>query len=253
MTASLLAALSDARRHGRRVAPPRDAITVREAYALQEAVFAERAVPVAGWKIGLTGKGIRKALGTDVPAAGRLADSDIMRSPARAVIGGGEYYVEGELIFVIGARLPYSGGAFSCEEVAGAVSALHVGIELVTSRFDTTDLPLDLLIADNCMADRVLVGNKVANTWEDRFSDMSMTLTSAGNQVTHGTTAAVMDSPLVALTWLANWLAGQGRALEPGQLVSSGTCTGVTAVTPGDKVSVDIAGLGGAAIEFIAE
>lgn len=223
-----------------------------DAYVAQAVLFAERGVPLAGWKIGLTGEGIRTALGTDSPAAGRLAQADIVRSPAVVAIGSGEFYVEGELIFEMGVRLSAAASPFTPAQVADAVAGLHVGIELVTSRFESTDLPLGVLIADNCMADRLLVGDKVARGWEDRFADMAMTLRGPGDALTRGTTAAVMGNPLLAVTWLANWLAERGMTLEPGQFVSSGTCTGVTAVAPGDHISVDLAGLGGAAVEFTA-
>ena len=132
------------------------------------------------------------------------------------------------------------------------VAGLHVGIELVTSRFASTDLPLGLLVADNCMADRLLVGDRVATGWEDRFADMAMRLCGPGDAITRGATSAVMGNPLLAIVWLANWLAEQGMALEAGQFVSSGTCTGVTAVAPGDRVSVDLSCLGGAGVEFTA-
>lgn len=252
MTASLISALHRARLTGWPTPLPAEAIDLGDAYAAQGVLFAQRGVPLAGWKVGLTGEGIRTVLGTDSPAAGRLAQADIIRSPAIAAIGPGEFYVEGELIFEIGERLGMADNPFTPAQVADAVAGLHVGIELVTSRFESADLPLGALIADNCMADRLLVGDKVAVRWEDRFADMAMALCGPGDALIRGRTAAVMGSPLLAVTWLANWLAEQGMALEPGQLVSSGACTGVTVVAPGDRVSVDLAGLGGAAIEFTA-
>lgn len=250
MMATLHFALSDARRGGGLAAPVPGVIAVPDAYFVQKAVFAERGLPVAGWKIGLTGDGIRRALGADAPAAGRLAESDFVGSPAAVAIGSGEYYVEGELVFEIGSSLSPSARPFTCAQVAETIRAVHVGIELVTSRFETTELPLDLLIADNCMAYRLVIGDKIADAWEERFSDMAVTLAKGDGSIVQGNSSAVLGSPLIALTWLANWLAGQGMALEPGQRVCSGTCTGVTDVAPGDTVSVDVAGLGGATIVF---
>jgi len=252
VTGSLISMLGTARLTGCPAPLPAWDVPLGEAYGLQKALFAERGVPLAGWKIGLTGEGIRKALGADSPAAGQLAPADIVRAPERAAIGRGEFYVEGELIFEIGERLSPTGSPFTPAQVANVVAGLHVGIELVTSRFASTDLPLGLLVADNCMADRLLVGDKVATGWEDRFADMAMTLRGPGDAITCGATSAVMGNPLLAVVWLADWLAEREMALEAGQLISSGTCTGVTAVAPGDRVSVDLAGLGGAGVEFTA-
>ncbi|MDO7835523.1 fumarylacetoacetate hydrolase family protein [Sphingobium sp. HBC34] len=247
----IAAALDMARRTGNPV-PLTPDMALDRAYRVQANAFADRRQPIAGWKIGLTGEGIRIALGADAPAAGRLAQADILRSPAVALIGPGDYYVEAELLFSMSRALPPQDAPFTPDQVAAAVGALHAGIELVTSRFESDDLPLGLLVADNCMADRLLVGDKVADGWDDRFANMAVTLDGPGNQSARGSTAAVMGSPLLAVTWLANWLAGQGLLLDAGQIVSSGTCTGVTLVMPGDRVVVDMGGLGGAAMEFTA-
>lgn len=251
MTAAIASALAMAHRTGRPTPLGAD-MALDRAYRVQDAAFAHRGEPLGGWKIGLTGEGIRIALGAKEPAAGRLAHADILHGPAVAVLGSGDYYVEGELLFEIGGTLNRGAQPYSVSDVAEVVSGLYAGIELVTSRFESDDLPLGLLVADNVMADRLLVGDRIADAWDDRFAAMPVTLTGPGHQSTQGSTSAVMGNPLVAVTWLANWLAGQGLALEAGQIVSSGTCTGVTHVMPGDRVAFDLGGLGGAALECIA-
>jgi 2-keto-4-pentenoate hydratase len=37
---------------------------------------------------------------------------------------------------------------------------------------------------------------------------------------------------LASLTWLANWLAARGEELKRGQLVATGSCTGITEFAP---------------------
>lgn len=253
MTMMVTSAIKQARRSRQRCTPIDDMIDVPVAYAIQASVFAESSQPIAGWKIGLTGDAPRKAKGADAPAAGRLAQADILSSPALAPISTGDHYVEAELVVCFGRALPARDAPFKAAQVAAAIDAVHVGIELVTSRFAPDDLPLGLLIADNCMADRLVIGDKIADGWQDQFADMTMTLNGPRNDRRDGTTAAVMGDPLRAITWLANWLADNGLALEPGQWVSSGTCTGVTPVTAGDRVSADFAGLGSATVEFTSE
>jgi 2-keto-4-pentenoate hydratase len=39
-----------------------------------------------------------------------------------------------------------------------------------------------------------------------------------------------------AVTWLANWLARRGESLKRGQLISSGSCTGMNEVAADDVV-----------------
>lgn len=250
MSDPVLTSLGEARRTGRKAAVPDERLSLAQAYAVQAALFAARGVDLAGWKIGLTGQAIRDAMGAIEPVAGMLAPADILRGPVSAAIDGGEHYVEAELVLEIAADLPASSAPFGHGDVASVIGAVHVGIELVQSRFSSSDLPLDLLIADNCMADRLLVGDKVAEQWDERFADLGMTLHGPGGDIVHGSTAAVMGNPLDAVTWLANHLARRGTSLRRGQLVSSGTCTGATLVRPGDRVTADLAGIAGATIEF---
>lgn len=253
MAVMVTSAIRNARRSRQRCAPVDSMIDLSAAYAIQASIFAEGDQPIAGWKIGLTGDAPRKSKGADAPAAGRLAGADILSSPALAPISTGDHYVEAELVVRFGTALPARDAPFTSAQVAAAIDAVHVGIELVTSRFAPDDLPLGLLIADNCMADRLVIGDKVSDGWEDRFADMAMTLNGPGKDRREGTTAAVMGDPLQAITWLANWLAKNGLAPEAGQWVSSGTCTGVKPVAAGDRVSADFAGLGGATVEFTSE
>lgn len=250
MSDLVLTILDKARRSGCKAALPNGRLSLAQAYAVQAALFAAGGADLAGWKIGLTGQAIRDAMGAVEPAAGMLASADILRGPASATLDGDEHYVEAELVFEIAADLLPSSAPFSHGDVVAVIGAVHVGIELVQSRFVSSDLPLDLLIADNCMADRLLVGDKVADHWDDRFADLGMTLYGPGEGIVHGSTAAVMGNPLDAVTWLANHLARRGMGLRQGQLVSSGTCTGATLVKPGDRVTADLAGGACATIEF---
>ena len=249
----LVSAIRGARLSGTRCAPADAMIDLTQAYAIQASIFADDAQPIAGWKIGLTGDAPRATMGANAPAAGRLKQADILISPAAAPISAGDHYVEAELVVRFGAELPASDAPFTAEQVAAAIDAVHVGIELVTSRFAPDDLSLGLLIADNCMADRLVIGDKIANGWDAQFADMAMTLNGPGDDNRNGTTAAVMGDPLRAITWLANWLADNDMPLQAGQWVSSGTCTGVKPVTAGDRVRADLAGLGSATVEFTSE
>lgn len=246
----VLAVLEAARGTGRKAIIPDDRLSLAQAYAVQTAFFAGRKTDLAGWKIGLTGHAIRDAIGASEPVAGMLGPADILMRSFAAALTGGDHYVEAELVFEIAADLPASSAPFYRDDVAAATGALYIGMELVQSRFASSDLPLDLLVADNCMADRLVVGDKVAEGWDERFAALEVTLHGPGEERVHGSTAAVMGNPLDAVTWLANHLAGRGMALRGGQLVSSGTCTGATLVRPGDRVTADLAGLARATIEF---
>ena len=53
-----------------------------------------------------------------------------------------------------------------------------------------------------------------------------------------------MGHPLTSLTWLVNWVVGNGSAVADGEIISTGTCTGHCFVAPGDDVTLEVAGVG---------
>jgi 2-keto-4-pentenoate hydratase len=71
-----------------------------------------------------------------------------------------------------------------------------------------------------------------------------------GQYINEGFGRAAMGHPLTSLTWLVNWLAGHGRGIDAGEIVSTGTCTGHCFCAPGDTVSVDFGRIGALTARF---
>ena len=59
-----------------------------------------------------------------------------------------------------------------------------------------------------------------------------------------GTGDRALGDPLNVLLWLANQQSTEGRGLKSGEIVSTGTCTGLDPVLPGDRVQADFGDLG---------
>jgi 2-keto-4-pentenoate hydratase len=72
----------------------------------------------------------------------------------------------------------------------------------------------------------------------------ALALSLNGTFVKEGFGRAAMGHPLTSLAWLVNWVVGNGRAVVPGEIISTGTCTGHCFVAPGDDVTLDVAGVG---------
>ena len=66
-----------------------------------------------------------------------------------------------------------------------------------------------------------------------------------------GTGRNVLGDPRMALLWLVNELSGLGVSIEPGQFVSTGTCTVPLAVQPGDAVQADFGVLGRISLQLV--
>jgi 2-keto-4-pentenoate hydratase len=245
--------LRDSRRLGHAVALPAAPPPLDRAYAVQRAVHAAARLPVMVWKLGLTAEPPRQALGATEPVVGRLPASGIFSDRSEIAFVGEEMFAEAELVFELGQDLPPDGAPYTPERVIPAIKGLYAGIEIVRTRFVHSDLPLELLVADNVMAHGLVLGTRLATAWDDRFADLPVALTRNGAERASGSTARVCGDPLAALVWLANWACRNGEGgLCREQLVASGSCTGVTEIHPGDSLVATFAGTDGAHVTLAA-
>ncbi len=214
---------------------PRD---LNEAYEIQSAAALLRPMPHAGFKLGLTNEEAQRAADTFAPIVGRLGLPDIHRGPAKIALPENHLrIVEAEVIFEIGRDLPAGYAPFSEQRVRASLSRAFAGIELCNTRFDTSVEPsLACVVADNGNADLIVVGDALTEGDLDSLGNLSVTLRRRGKPDIHGSTQKVLGNPLRALTWLANWLARRGESLKRGQLISSGSCTGMTEVAADEVV-----------------
>jgi 2-keto-4-pentenoate hydratase len=214
---------------------PRD---LNEAYEIQLATAALGPMPNAGFKLGLTNENAQRAADTFAPIVGRLGSLDIRRSGAK--IGLPEHHlriVEAEVIFELGTDLSAGYAPFSEQRVRASLSRAFAGIELCNTRFDASVEPsLACVVADNSNADLIVVGDALTEEDVASLSNLSVTLQCRDKPDIKGSTHNVLGNPLRAVTWLANWLARRGESLKRGQLISSGSCTGMNEVAVDDVV-----------------
>jgi len=71
-----------------------------------------------------------------------------------------------------------------------------------------------------------------------------------GNLREEGIGARALGHPIIVLQWLANKQSQTGRGLLAGEIISTGTCTGLLDVAPGDFVVADFGMLGQVEIRF---
>ncbi len=230
-----------------------DAITVEQAYAVQQANIERRLAAGArlvGRKIGLTSHAIQDWLGVDEPDFGCLLDD-------MSVDDGGRVdtshllqpRAEAEIAFVLKERL--AGPGVTPANVIQATDFVLPAIEIIASRIADWDIEYPDTIADNASSGMFVVGNTPVRL--DAAGDLrltGMTLRKKGRVVSTGAGAACLGHPLHAVAWLANKLGEFDTALEPGQIILSGALGPVTDVAPGDWLDADIAHVGSVRVSF---
>jgi len=227
--------------------------TLDEAYAAQRALIRRWSAgargPIAGYKIALTSKAVQELCGVDHPCAGAIFASTVHDGPAR--VARADFVrlgLEFEVCFRLGAGLPGGPRPYTAETVRAAVAEAVPAFELVEDRAsDYSKLNAISLVADNCWCGGIVVGH-AAGDW--RGLDLAATpvrLEYTRNGVTETETAntgAALGDPLNALAWVANVLGGQGRPLEAGMWVMTGSALRTRFAEAGDRAVYTVEGLG---------
>ena len=218
-----------------------------EAYAVQSEwtkMRLARGEKIAGRKIGLTAKAVQEQLGVDQPDYGTLWQSSFYEAKnGKLTVPASDFIsprIEGEVAFLIGK--PLKGPNITPEQVLAATDACALGVELVDSRIADWKIKIGDTIADNASYGGFTVG-----PWDKtlRASDLAavrMIQSQNGAVVGEGTGAAVLGSPLISCTWLANKLAEFGVGLEPGEVVISGALMKMLPFKAGDEFVFSLEG-----------
>jgi 2-keto-4-pentenoate hydratase len=133
------------------------------------------------------------------------------------------------------------------------VGSLHPAIEIIDSRYaDWLKVSLPSIVADMGSNGALVVGPAVKRWRTLDLAKPAVRMTVDGKVVGEGTGAAVMGDPADALVWLAN-LARRRGGLAAGDMVTTGTCTGLQRAPAGASTVVgDFGKLGSVTIKFVA-
>lgn len=234
-----------ARRGGPRVRAedgvPADAAA---AYAVQEATLAQLGRATA-WKVGAK-------TARDEPTCAPLPASGVLASGAS--LAGPEWQlraIELEVAVRLGRDLPAS-DASDLARVSAALDAMLPAIEVVETRLADRQQGAPLLpLADLQSHGALVLGTPVP--WRPDALDLR---TLAARVTFDGAVAAdtrgghPTGELLPLLAWLAVHAAARGRPLRAGDIVTTGSCTGMQSAPAGAAVHGDIAGLGTVSLRF---
>ncbi len=231
--------LADARREGRQVLPgatlPQDAA---EGYAIADDVAAALGWPVVGWKVAATTPEMQRRLRSGEPTRGRIYAPFVQPAPAVLRHAGLlDPLVECEIVLHLAAPLPPRAQPWSESDVQAAIGAAHGAIEVAECRFPMAALPpTPAILADGAANGRYVLGPEIPG-WRARdLAALPVALDVDGATRRTGSGAEAMGHPLRVLHWLAEALRQRGQGLAAGDIVSTGTCTGMFRPAPGQRL-----------------
>ena len=147
--------------------------------------------------------------------------------------------VECEFFCRLGRDLPPRNTPYSRDEVADAVASVHAGVEVAECRFPLDQLPpVPAILADGAASGRYVIGDAFADWRVQDFAAMPVELSVNGQVRRRGHGRDVMGDPINALVWLANARSQWGDGIQTGDLISTGTATGMLLAKAGDVMRV---------------
>jgi 2-keto-4-pentenoate hydratase len=224
-----------------RLAPPDDAA----ACAVQDAVGAALEWFPQGraraWKIASvppTAAPVPDAFISDAPAW-------LRRQDFHTLIG-----IEVELVLRLGSALPAGADEATA---AAAIDGIYAAIEIFDVRAEAwNSLPRSFLLADQQMHGRLLLGGGTRSGWQADFAETEVSLLVNDTEVIRRRGGHALGTPVAILPWLAHHVAARGDGLQAGDLIASGTWTGLHEALPGDRIHANFAGIGEVALEIAA-
>lgn len=184
------------------------------------------------------------------PTAAPVPDAFILDAPQRlkhedfhSLIG-----IEVELVLRLGRPLPAG-----CTETdaANAIDGIFAAIEIFDVRArEWQSLPRTFLLADHQMHGRLLLGSGIEQGWQDSLANTEVVLTVGDQEPLRRRGGHALGSPIAILPWLAGHVAARADGLQQGDLVASGTWTGLYEAQPGQRIEANFAGIGDICVDI---
>ncbi len=251
---ALSAALVEAWRSGKaldadtaiRLAPRDDAT----AYSVQRQVAHSLGWFPSGrpraWKMGAPSLGAQ-------PTAAGIADQLIVRgtpeSPFRLSLSSVHTLIGVEVELTI--KLAHDLGAHaSFAEASAAVGEVYAAIEVCDVRAEAwKSLPPLFRLADQQMNRWLILGTSTVTPWQQDYAQREVVLDINDHQAARHNGGHPLDEPLHLLPWLANHVASQYEGgLQAGDLITTGTWTGLYEAKAGDRIHASFGGIGEVAL-----
>lgn len=229
-------------------------MTLDDAYAVQAVLVARKAIPVIGWKIGLTSRAMQQALNITTPDSGvLLAD---MAFADGATIPQGRFIqprIEAEIAFVTKAPLR---GQVTRADVLAATDYVTPSLEILDTRILRADPATGCArvifdtVSDNAANAGIVLGAQRHAPGAFDLRWVGAIVARDGVVEETGLGAGVLNDPVTGILWLVHRLAQFGMGIEAGQVLLSGSFIRPIEAPPGSRFHADFGPFGQVSVNF---
>lgn len=229
-------------------------IAIEDAYRISLRMVSRRVEAgekIVGKKIGVTSKPVQDMLGVFQPDFGFLTDGMAYADGADIPIAGNLIAprAEGEIAFRLKADL--AGPGVTEKDVLDATETIAPCFEIVDSRIRDWNVRIQDTVADNASCGVYVLGGNEVDPRDYDLPNLRMSIYKNGEFHAEGLGSAVQGNPLTAVAWLANTLGEFDIPFKAGEVILSGSLAPLIPVVAGDRMSLDIEGVGGCGCNFV--
>jgi 2-oxo-hept-3-ene-1,7-dioate hydratase len=259
--AALARQLYDARKSRtplRHLSKQHPGMNIEDGYAIQRAWVALELADgriIKGRKIGLTSRAMQQSSQIDEPDFAPLMDDMFFASggdiPVSRFIAP---RIEVELAFILGK--PLKGPGVTLFDVLSATDWVSPAIEIIDARIEQFDrdtkAPRKVFdtISDFAANAGIVLGGRPIRPLDADLRWIGALCYRNGQLEETGLAAGVLNHPATAVAWLANKIAANGLALEPGQVVLAGSFIRPIETRKGDTIQADYGPYGSVSCYF---
>jgi 2-keto-4-pentenoate hydratase len=219
------------------------------AYAIQARKVALRSSRRVGYKLGYTSAAMRAQMNIDHPNYGVLTDD--LRVDAEGCVAADRLIhprVEPEIALLTGRDIV--GPGHSRNSIFQAVEVVLPALEIVDTRYHDYTFTAADNISDNSCSARFVTGMPRALSTVPDLRLLGVLLWSQGRTLDQGIGANALGDPLLALAWLAGFLAERGEIIPAGSLILTGGLTRAHPAQAGQTLLAEFATLGIVRVHF---
>lgn len=215
-----------------------------EAYWVQSAALDAFDNDFEGYTLVGTSAASRRTLGLKEPIRAAIANRAYHDEDMRLRLPQGMVGAQCELALTIGQAFPGPDQAIDRRSVAEAIVLCQPAIGLLGRRARPGPDAELAAIADFGLHVATICGRQAKHVDPLGLDKANLVARLNGQTVFTCEAGASIGHPLDALVWLAVELSRQGKRLNAGDIVTTGSCTPILQVLPGQHLTVEFEGLG---------
>ncbi|NVK43234.1 MAG: fumarylacetoacetate hydrolase family protein [Oceanospirillaceae bacterium] len=206
---------------------------------------------IVGKKIGVTSKAVQEMLDVHQPDFGFITREMWFRDRAAISIACNKLIqprAEGEIAFKL--KQDLIGPGVTEADVLAATEYVTPCFEIVDSRIHNWQIRIQDTVADNASCGVFVLGDERVDPRRLNLAACQMRVFKNGQPLSSGLGSAVQGNPLTAVAWLANTLGRLGIPFKAGEIILSGSLVPLEPVQAGDRMELEIEGIGRASVSF---